>query len=68
MKRPQISEVLNAGSIGIDTNQEDIEEKKQQIPLMGDIYARAGRVLIWLGEDADGSSKGIAPKAAEERK
>jgi hypothetical protein len=40
-------------------NQKDIEEKKQQIPLMGDIYSRARIMVIWLGEEADGSSKAV---------
>lgn len=30
-------------------NQEDFEEKTQQIPLMGTIYEKASRVVIWLG-------------------
>lgn len=34
-------------------NQENISEKEQQIPLMGQIYRQATRVLMWLG-DAQG--------------
>jgi len=30
-------------------NQNDLEEKEQQVRRMGDIYADADRVLIWLG-------------------
>ncbi|KAH8691009.1 heterokaryon incompatibility protein-domain-containing protein [Phaeosphaeriaceae sp. PMI808] len=39
-------------------NQDDIEEKTCQVRLMSTIYARADRVIIWLGkqepEDSDG--------------
>jgi hypothetical protein len=31
-------------------NQSDPAEKETQIPLMGDIYSKAARSLIWLGE------------------
>jgi hypothetical protein len=31
------------------------EEKTYQIPLMGEIYRKASRVLIWLGESTEGS-------------
>ena len=31
-------------------NQEDISERNRQVLRMGDIYAKAFRVLIWLGE------------------
>jgi hypothetical protein len=31
-------------------NQEDITEKEQQIPLMGDVYSKADSVFIWLGD------------------
>lgn len=31
-------------------NQDDLEEKKQQIPLMSRIYTRALNTVIWLGE------------------
>lgn len=41
-------------SLWIDSvclNQRDQAEKDQQIPLMGQIYAHAGNVHIWLGDD-----------------
>lgn len=42
-------------------NQDDLEEKKQQIPLMSRIYTRAFNTLIWLGEEStDGSSGTLA--------
>jgi hypothetical protein len=31
-------------------NQENFQEKGQQVGLMGNIYSKASRVLIWLGE------------------
>jgi hypothetical protein len=34
-------------------NQEDLAERTQQVPLMGDIYQRAIKVIIWLGEGTD---------------
>lgn len=41
-------------------NQADIEERSSQVALMGDIYFKAARVIVWLGpEDAD-SKVGIA--------
>jgi hypothetical protein len=36
-------------------NQDDEEEKENQIPLMAEIYARARRVVVWLGPAEDGS-------------
>lgn len=41
-------------------NQGDLDEKKSQIPMMSDIYYQAERVVIWLGESADGSDKAMA--------
>ena len=42
------SRILWIDSICI--NQSDIQEKNQQVRLMGEIYKKARRVLIWLGE------------------
>ena len=39
----------------ICNNQSDLQERNQQVRLMGQIYRKASTVLIWLGEDADGS-------------
>ena len=36
-------------------NQEDAEEKADHVPLMGIIYERATRTLVWLGQAADDS-------------
>lgn len=37
-------------------NQLDEDEKARQINIMGLIFSRAFRVIVWLGEEADGSS------------
>ncbi|KAH7420020.1 heterokaryon incompatibility protein-domain-containing protein [Cadophora sp. MPI-SDFR-AT-0126] len=36
-------------------NQSDDAEKSLQIPLMADIYSQATEVIIWLGEETEGS-------------
>ncbi|KAK7753719.1 hypothetical protein SLS62_004342 [Diatrype stigma] len=38
-------------------NQEDIDEKNSQVPMMGDIYAQAAFVVAWLGEEDEHSKK-----------
>jgi hypothetical protein len=40
-------------------NQADTREKEQQIPLMWQIYHLAGRVVVWLGEEADNSTQAL---------
>ncbi|KAJ4419069.1 hypothetical protein N0V82_005192 [Gnomoniopsis sp. IMI 355080] len=40
-------------------NQNDDDEKAQQVPLMGEIYTMAKKVLIWLGND-DTDSRGAS--------
>lgn len=37
-------------------NQDDLTERGQQVQLMGDIYAKAKEVVIWLGVDLDGDA------------
>ncbi|KAI1103444.1 HET-domain-containing protein [Jackrogersella minutella] len=41
-------------------NQDDDEERGRQVSRMKDIYSKASRVLIWLGEEGDDSEIGIA--------
>lgn len=36
-------------------NQRDIEERNNQVPLMSNIYGKAQRVYVWLGEEEDDS-------------
>ncbi|KAK0702820.1 heterokaryon incompatibility protein-domain-containing protein, partial [Lasiosphaeris hirsuta] len=40
-------------------NQCDPNEKGHQVQSMAKIYAKAGRVIVWLGEAADGSDQAI---------
>ena len=46
-------------NLWIDTiciNQDDLKERSAQVQLMGEIYKRASRVLIWLGEEDSGTA------------
>ena len=40
-------------------NQEDEKEKEKQIPLMAEIFAKALRVVVWLGEAEAGSDQAL---------
>ncbi|KAJ5718438.1 heterokaryon incompatibility protein-domain-containing protein [Penicillium malachiteum] len=40
-------------------NQDVVDEKSAQIPLMRSIYAQAGQVIVWLGEERDGGDKAL---------
>ncbi|KAK3339433.1 heterokaryon incompatibility protein-domain-containing protein, partial [Neurospora tetraspora] len=40
-------------------NQEDQEEKGHQVQSMAKIYAKASRVIVWLGEEAAGSDQAL---------
>jgi hypothetical protein len=46
-KRPQMRWWIDA----ICINQSDLEERSQQVQLMGDIYSGASCVVVWLGEE-----------------
>lgn len=39
----------------ICVSQDDLSEKAQQVSMIGDIFKSASKVLVWLGEHADGS-------------
>ena len=52
-RHPTSTRTLWTDSICI--NQSDLQERSQQVRLMGHIYRKASAVLIWLGEDVDGS-------------
>jgi hypothetical protein len=41
-------------------NQEDIEEKTEQVAIMGQIYKFGHKTLIWLGEARPGTTKAMA--------
>jgi hypothetical protein len=54
---------LGGFSIWIDAvciNQENVREKEQQIPLMGEIYANAHEVYIWLGKGSSATERAMA--------
>lgn len=38
-------------------NLEDMEERSQQVQLMGEIYRHAQKVIIWLGEESDDTDR-----------
>jgi hypothetical protein len=40
-------------------NQDNREEKEHQIPLMAEIYSKALRVVVWLGEAEDDSDRAL---------
>jgi hypothetical protein len=48
--RAQYETVGNIWVDAISINQEDLQEKATQIPLMLDIYSKAISVMVWLGE------------------
>lgn len=54
LRRSDVSIMLWVDQICI--NQDDLQEKSQQVVLMGVIYQRAWSTAVWLGEEADNSS------------
>lgn len=40
-------------------NQQDISERNHQVRIMGDIYKTADKVIVWLGDERDGSDEAI---------
>ena len=57
LRRTDVSIMLWVDQICI--NQDDLQEKGQQVNLMGTIYQRAWSTLVWLGEEADNSDDAI---------
>ncbi|KAN0110697.1 Heterokaryon incompatibility protein (HET) domain containing protein [Hyaloscypha variabilis] len=49
MRFPQTPRLIWADAICI--NQNDLDERKQQVSLMRDIFNQASRVVVWLGRD-----------------
>jgi len=43
----------------ININQSDSSEKSRQVPMMSEIYGKAQRVCVWLGDEDDSSVKAI---------
>ncbi|KAI1657651.1 HET-domain-containing protein [Daldinia decipiens] len=54
------SEKRSLWAEAICINQNDSNERGSQVGRMKDIYSKADRVLIWLGEERDESDRGIA--------
>ncbi|KAI0106694.1 HET-domain-containing protein [Daldinia grandis] len=54
------SEKRSLWADAICINQDDSNERGSQVSRMKDIYSKADRVLIWLGEERDESDRGMA--------
>ncbi|KAI4916359.1 uncharacterized protein J4E92_009276 [Alternaria infectoria] len=57
------NETLTLWADAICINQADLNEKSQQVAMMGDIYSRCSVVHIWLGTISDSLPPGTAPFA-----
>lgn len=57
LRNRQLERTLWVDAISID--QDNINEKNEQIPLMRSIYAQAERVLVWLGEAIENGDKAL---------
>ncbi|KAH8602924.1 heterokaryon incompatibility protein-domain-containing protein [Bisporella sp. PMI_857] len=57
LRHPTNSRILWIDAICI--NQEDDAEKSIQVARMGEIFAKAAQVIVWLGPEADNSSLAI---------
>ncbi|PSN65258.1 HET-domain-containing protein [Corynespora cassiicola Philippines] len=54
LRDPDFSRLIWVDALCI--NQDDFEERASQVNFMARIYSLASRVLVWLGEEAEGSS------------
>ena len=52
---------------GICINQANEKEKEDQIALMAEIYAKASRVVVWLGEAKDDSDRALEEYVSQAR-
>ncbi|ERF69727.1 hypothetical protein EPUS_09347 [Endocarpon pusillum Z07020] len=57
LRRPDAARLLWIDAICI--NQRDLEERAAQVGIMGEIYAKADKVLIWLGEGNEHTREGV---------
>jgi hypothetical protein len=57
LRDPDLDRVVWVDALCI--NQDDIEERAKQVQIMARIYACASRVVVWLGEEADGSKEAM---------
>ncbi|KAF2675943.1 HET-domain-containing protein [Lentithecium fluviatile CBS 122367] len=55
LRLPDVRRYIWADAVCI--NQDDHRERLGQIKLMGDIYRKASRVIVWLGEDTDNEAQ-----------
>ncbi|KAK5655884.1 hypothetical protein OQA88_5423 [Cercophora sp. LCS_1] len=62
LRDPLVPRTLWVDAICI--NQDDNAEKSDQVQLMGEIYARANRVIVWLGEEDERDAHAIQAIAA----
>lgn len=44
----------------ISLNQADLQEKSQQVPLMGNIYHQSSKAIVWLGTETPGTKEVFA--------
>ena len=58
MRKEEISRTLWIDAICI--NQEDVDERSQQVALMGDIYRAASGAAVWLGEQSHLDKRSLA--------
>ncbi|OAG06464.1 HET-domain-containing protein [Paraphaeosphaeria sporulosa] len=57
LRDPDLDRILWVDAVCI--NQDDLEERANQVQIMALIYAYASRVVVWLGEEADGSKEAM---------
>jgi len=57
LRRPDAARLIWIDAICV--NQRDLDERSAQVGIMGDIYAKANQVLIWLGEGTEHTHEGI---------
>ncbi|KAL5421551.1 hypothetical protein PMIN04_005513 [Paraphaeosphaeria minitans] len=57
LRDPDLNRILWVDAVCI--NQYDLGERSNQVAIMAMIYAYANRVVLWLGEEADGSKEAM---------
>ncbi|KAH0490042.1 hypothetical protein TgHK011_001527 [Trichoderma gracile] len=57
LRNKMIERIIWIDAVCID--QTNMEERGEQIQHMAEIYSKASRVLVWLGEAADGSNRAL---------
>ncbi|KAF2647811.1 HET-domain-containing protein [Lophiostoma macrostomum CBS 122681] len=57
LRDPTFARILWIDAICI--NQDDLDERAQQVRFMARIYGCAQRVVVWLGEEANGSAEAL---------